>query len=350
MKYMKSKIIIKIPGKSVCYKSPASNRISVHVHDLNLDRNVALNTMSNDLVQLSQLRTEHKKRLNFFQIFLLSTLFASFYLYGCGVRGKIAFTSYRGGNYDIYIMNAKDGSEQTNLTNDPARDENPAWSPDGSQIAFSSKRDDYFDIYVMNADGSGQTRLTHATNGANPVWSPDGLLIAFKSSQDLQSLLTEIYVMNAADGSGLRNLSNSPAQEDFPTWSPDGSRVAFQSNRDGNWEIYVMNAADGSDQRNLTTNTHDDTYPAWSPDGSRIAFVSLRDGNYEIYVMNADGSGQTRLTEDSSDDMEPTWSHDGLWIAFSSNRDPYPGIYRMNAAGSRLTRYSVSGGEPVWQP
>ena len=37
----------------------------------------------------------------------------------------------------------------------------PSFSPDGSKIAFSSDRDGNYEIYVMNADGSNQTRLTN---------------------------------------------------------------------------------------------------------------------------------------------------------------------------------------------
>ena len=41
---------------------------------------------------------------------------------------KIAFTSERDGNQEVYVMNA-DGSEQRNLTNNPARDYYPTLSP-----------------------------------------------------------------------------------------------------------------------------------------------------------------------------------------------------------------------------
>jgi len=92
-----------------------------------------------------------------------------------GLNGKIAFTSIRDGNEEIYVMNA-DGTDQTRLTNNPAGDWNPDWSPDGTRIAFNSNRESGQDeIYVMNPDGSGVTDLTNnpASDGS-PTWSPDG--------------------------------------------------------------------------------------------------------------------------------------------------------------------------------
>lgn len=56
-------------------------------------------------------------------------------------------------------MNA-DGTNQVRLTNNPARDANPSWSPDGKRIVFWSDRDGNNEIYIMNADGSDAVRLT----------------------------------------------------------------------------------------------------------------------------------------------------------------------------------------------
>ena len=219
---------------------------------------------------------------------------------------RIAFSSNRDGDWDIYVMNA-DGSGVTQLTDNADDDRNPDWSPDGRQIAFSSgPPDGNLDIYVMNADGSGVTRLTdHPGLDQSPDWSPDGGHIAFTSvRQDDEDW--NIYVMNA-DGSGVMRLTNHPELDRNPAWSPDGRRIAFSSDRDGDWDIYVMNA-DGSGLTRLTDNAELDRWPAWSPDGRRIAFTSDRDGDWDIYVMNADGSGVTRLADHPEWDAEPAWS------------------------------------------
>jgi WD40 repeat protein len=221
-------------------------------------------------------------------------------------KGKIAFYSDRDGNYEIYTMNV-DGSEQVRLTNNPADDVYPSFSPDGSKIAFTSTRDGNDEIYTMNVDGSEQVRLTNSlADDAYPSFSPNGSKIAFISGRDG---IFEIYTMNV-DGSNQKRLTKNIADDNFPCFSPDSSKIAFYSNRDGNWEIYIMNS-DGSNQKNLTNNESDDHFSCFSPDGSKIAFISNRDGNEEIYIMNSDGSNQKNLTNNESRDECPCFSPDG---------------------------------------
>jgi Tol biopolymer transport system component len=263
------------------------------------------------------------------------------------LTGKIAFTSTRHGNREIYVMNA-DGSNQTNITNNSGYNRDPRFSPDGTKIAFESSRVGNQEIYVMNADGSNQTRLTNNPGlDGDPCFSPDGTKIAFASDRDGD---WEIYVMNA-DGSNQTRLTNNPGWDEDPCFSPDGTKIAFTSYRDVNGAIHVMNA-DGSNQTRLTRGANWD--PCFSPDGTKIAFASHRDGGCEIYVMNADGSNQARLTNNGGGNWDPCFSPDGTKIAFTSDRDLNCAIYVMNADGSNQTNITNDPAndnrEPSWGP
>ena len=255
-----------------------------------------------------------------------------------GMGGKIAFTSFRDGNWEIYVMN-EDGSGQTNVTNTADTDYAPSFNGDGSKIVFYSRRDGNAEIYVMNSDGTGQTRLTfNSSEDVGPSFNGDGTKITFMSTRDGNP---EIYVMNS-DGSGQTRLTNHIGDDGTPSFIRDGSKIVFSSNRDGNYEIYVMNA-DGSNQTRLTNNLSHDAWAGYSPDGSRITFTTNRDGNSEIYVMNSDGTGQTRLTSDSARDMEPKFNADGSKIAFWTDRDGNKEVYVMNADGSGQSNLTSNG-------
>jgi Tol biopolymer transport system component len=327
------------------------------------------------------------------------------FVLGTNEGSRVAFTSYRNGSFDLYVVNA-DGSNQRRLT-PTAGDGSPAWSPDGERIAFESGRGfdiNDVDIYVANADGSNRRRLTRdpAADGV-PVWSPDGRKIAFqrwlvRDDGGRISVESDVYVVDA-DGSEERNLTDDAASFG-PKWSPDGRRIAFASSRDGKPGVYVMNA-DGSGQRMLRRNVFpvawspdgrrillvrgvgrgrggpaktyafvmdadgsglrrltriaqvNGSVPSWSPDGRKIVFVSDRDGNYEIYVMNADGSGQRNLTGATTHESAPAWSPDGRKIAFTTKRDGNFEVYVMNADGTgqqNLTRNPAADRFPAWSP
>ena len=225
---------------------------------------------------------------------------------------KLAITSQRDGNFEIYVMNT-DGTGQTNITNNEAVDGLPSWSPDGSKIAFISKRGDgKFAIYVMDNNGSGVTKLTDAANIETRdglLWSPDGDKIAFVVRD---SINMGIWVMNA-DGTGLAEIITLPRSGHLlcPAWSPGGSKIAFSATIEpsgyGQTDIYVMDT-DGTNTTKLTDSTGYDDQPTWSMYGSKIAFISDRDGNSEIYVMNANGSDQTNISNSPGDEHYPVWS------------------------------------------
>ena len=266
--------------------------------------------------------------------------------------GSIAFVSDRDGNPEIYVQNGADQSV-ARLTDNPAADTQPAWSPDGGRIAFTTNRDGNNEIYLMNADGGNQANLSNnPSDDQYPAWSPDGRWIAFSSNRDGN---WEIYVA-AVDGSTLANLTNNPADDQQPFWfKPSGllsgqEQIAFATNRDGNYEIYAMNP-DGSNLANLTNNPANDTYPTASRGGRTIAFVSDRDGNRDIFLMGSNGDSPVNRTNNPADDLNPSWSPDDKWIAFSTDRGNRD-IYVMQPDGSNIanfTNHPAADDFPSWR-
>ena len=74
-------------------------------------------------------------------------------------------------------------TNQTRLITHGNRDFYPDLSPDGTKIAFSSDRDYNGEIYIMEIDGSNQQNITNTSNfdESDPSWSPDGTKIALTS-------------------------------------------------------------------------------------------------------------------------------------------------------------------------
>ncbi len=240
------------------------------------------------------------------------------------------------GKSEVFAMRA-DGTRSVNLSNDPGEEslidsDGPSWSPDGTKIAFTSRRGDEVDIYTMDADGSNVVRLTrHPAFDGGPAWSPNGQRIAFSSDRDSPEPFSgdpdnpsffyrvggaftdaDIYVMDV-DGSNVVRLTDAPGLDHFASWSPDGTKIAFTSSRDTdsetgepNREVYVM-VADGSNAIRLTHHPAFDSEPSWSPDGRRIAFDTWSTSGLAVHVMNADGSNIIQLTDELGAGR-PAWS------------------------------------------
>ena len=118
---------------------------------------------------------------------------------------------------------------------------------DGQRIAFQSSRAGNYEIYVMASDGSNPHRLTdHPADDWFPSWSPDGRHIDYGSGRAGNYA---IYVMGP-DGSNPRNLTNDSYRHYYPSCSPD-DRMAFMTVRYNKAAIYVMDS-DGSNRRFLT--------------------------------------------------------------------------------------------------
>lgn len=222
--------------------------------------------------------------------------------------GEIAVVRTVDGNTDIYLLKG-DGSVVRRLTDDPAEDRAPRWSPDGNRLLFArgSEREGQVDLYVLDIASGSMEQLTTASGiETDGKFSPDGAQILYESQSAPDS---GFWTMNA-DGSSQRRVVDTSGFDDFTNanWSADGKDIYF--NRD-------------------TT----------APERTQIVRLTL--GSGELVALGDDGS---------SSNTQFAVSHDGGTIAFVSERN-LRGIHLMNADGSEV-RYAVDapGGPLAWSP
>jgi Tol biopolymer transport system component len=256
------------------------------------------------------------------------------------LTGQIAFERTVDGNTDLYLMNL-DRSGLVRLTDDPAFDWQPTWSPNGRTLVFSrriSVTPESADLYALDITTGTETRLTDLPGvEGDPHVSPDGTKIAY----DQWPSDSGTHVMDI-DGSNPRNLFTAPDDTYMlQGWTNDGTGLYLGR---GGQDILRLDV----ETKDVSTVVagHDDSWQSISPDGSRFAFQT-HESPGGISLMDADGSNVRHLTGSWTGGGPITWSPDGTHLAFAH---PDGWLYVVRADGTELTRWTEGSTEIAWRP
>jgi Tol biopolymer transport system component len=211
------------------------------------------------------------------------------FLYGCtafcGELNRIIVDRFIPNKSVIYVAKANGSDEKPFLQRGGELDYNATYSSDGKWVAFTSERDGSAELYRTKSDGTGLERLTN-----NPAYddqaafSPDAERIVFVSSREGGH--ANLWILDVATRE-VKRLTREEAGDFRPNWSPDGKWIAFSSDRNepyvtasGRWEqehlieIYLIRP-DGSGLRRLTNLGGACGTPRWSRDGKKLVAVCM---------------------------------------------------------------------------
>ncbi len=287
-------------------------------------------------------------------------------------------------NNELFLI-FPDGTREHRLTNDPADDNNPAFSPGGRSLAFLSNRSDegYGNHNVFALDPLG-----HLLRLTDESWQFDSLSVDWGPSS---IFATQINTLVGAPFDVGRAIELNPyegTQEYFDlhhgmpydiTVSPDGKMVVFSARPNASTymdDIELWLYTRGWDHALRLTYFGDEngdpmdlvytTEPQFDSAGRRIIFqTTYWDENYEIgYIYlpdDAPASEPVRLTINSAADLQPCWSPDGNWFTWCSDReDGNMEIYKRPVwdpdsptpipPAVRLTVTEENESNPDWSP
>jgi len=266
----------------------------------------------------------------------------------------------------------------TQLTDNPAQDGFPSWSPDGQTIVFSRyDRDEAPEktgLWLLKPDSGESYQLTTFI-AEHPDWSSDGNYIAFDGDYG-----DSIKLIAATGGTPIRIVPESipVSRGGQPTWSPDGSRIAFKEGSNlwmlevstgrfdsffaaGKLPIPTCWSHDGEElylyMRDAETSTASIVaisisepgervvtpeegavyrYADLSPDDTLLVVTRCEGRNCDLYVMQAAGGKQIQITSHPEYDDAPAWSPDGSKIAFVSTRSGSFDIWQVEVDPEQL--------------
>lgn len=239
----------------------------------------------------------------------------------------IVFSSTRhSAQPDIYLKRVE-GRAVTKLTDDPAGDVQPAFSPDGRYIAFSSARSGNWDLWIISLAGGPPRQITRSPwHEVHPTWSPDGKRLAYCMYNDVAQQW-ELWTLQIEHPGSHRMLEIGL----FPHWSPVEDSIVYQKARErgGRWfSIWRIDLEMGEPGYPVELASSPDMaliQPSWSPDGRAVTYGTARLGQGghpvpddetmmtqgDIWIIQADGSSPRRLTDGAGTHFGSVWGADG---------------------------------------
>jgi eukaryotic-like serine/threonine-protein kinase len=172
---------------------------------------------------------------------------------------------------DVWVTVVETGIS-TRFTEDPASDNVPLWSPDGTRIAFVSNRDGgVFNIYQKNAGGTGPEELLLKTEYSKMLndWSRDGRYILYQ--EDNPQTKTDVLMLSLSDRKVVP-LLNTSSNESEATLSPDGRWMAYTSDESGTRQVYVQKFPTPDVKRQVSAGAAVAARPRWGSDGMELFF------------------------------------------------------------------------------
>jgi tricorn protease len=235
-------------------------------------------------------------------------------------------------NGDIWTVPTAGGTARQ-LTQNPGRDRQPRFSPDGKEIAFVSDRDGSPQVYVMPAQGGSPRQLTHHTAGYTlEEWSPDGKSLLVSGQRDHFWRHAERFFQVDAKEAG----AEKPLFDDYGAsgaLSPDGKRLLFtregmewwRKGYRGSRAAQVWLCELGNEKfTKVVGHETGGRWPLWKPDGKGFYFVGAQKGSDNLWEHDLDSGKERQLTHFKDDAVVfPCISRDGSTIVFRRLFDLY---------------------------
>ena len=231
---------------------------------------------------------------------------------------QIAYFAIGEHQEDLFI-GPRDGPMRR-VTDDPARDRAPVFTPDGRSLMFYSNRDGKWGPWIIGLDGGGLRKLAEPPAGAVYVLvSPKGDAIVFigDSGRDVYTaaLGTTPATVTELPGTAVDGKFFSPTD-----WSPDGAQLAgnftVASGRPAGVGVYDLG------KKAATILSADESYAgSWLPDNRRIVYFT--NSGHDLVVLDTVTRARTavdvRLPGPSTSDVF-TISRDGRTIYYGAVR------------------------------